>query len=104
MWSLAWGRILTVDNLHARGRMIPNRCALSRGDAESIHHLFVSSPTSQLNWDELLGHIPNFSVLINQTSTTNFSGPELDTVSCRGFGWLNLAGFALDSHLGSVEY
>lgn len=44
LWLAYWGKVLTVDNIIARGMIIPNRCSMSMQDEESVNHLLVQCP------------------------------------------------------------
>uniref|UniRef100_A0A2N9GJ10 Reverse transcriptase zinc-binding domain-containing protein n=1 Tax=Fagus sylvatica TaxID=28930 RepID=A0A2N9GJ10_FAGSY len=41
MWTVAWGRILTCDNLRKRGIVLVGWCCMCKGDDESVDHLFI---------------------------------------------------------------
>jgi hypothetical protein len=50
MWTVAWGRILTCDNLRKRGFVLAGWCCMCKGDDESVDHLFHSLLGSSELW------------------------------------------------------
>ncbi|KAF5199196.1 Reverse transcriptase zinc-binding domain [Thalictrum thalictroides] len=54
MWSLMWGRILTVDMLQKKGIQIQNRCCLCKTEEESMPHLFLKCRFTMTPWENLL--------------------------------------------------
>jgi hypothetical protein len=49
MWTVAWGRILTYDNLRKRGLVLVGWC-LSKNDDESVDHLFIHCWAARMLW------------------------------------------------------
>jgi hypothetical protein len=41
MWTMAWGRILTCDNLKKRGFVMAGWCCMCKDGDESVDHLFI---------------------------------------------------------------
>ncbi|KAF5200412.1 hypothetical protein FRX31_010001, partial [Thalictrum thalictroides] len=68
MWSLVWNRILTVDQLAAKGIIVPNSCVMCANTPEDTHHLFLSCPVSLQVWRALIGHINRFNQSLNHDS------------------------------------
>lgn len=46
-------KIIALDNLAKRGKIIPNRCSLYKHDVEMINHLFILYPYSSKVWNLL---------------------------------------------------
>ncbi|KAF5180414.1 hypothetical protein FRX31_029996 [Thalictrum thalictroides] len=69
IWSLLWERILTIDNLNARGTY--NVCALCNCSPESINHLLLLCPISVVVWNDCVGHIPRMGGVMK------FSNPKI---------------------------
>ncbi|CAN1807678.1 hypothetical protein LINPERHAP1_LOCUS25125 [Linum perenne] len=76
------GRVLTLDNLQARGFQLPNRCVLCLSQEESVNHLFICCPfashilgliSSKLS---IPGPLPGeVQPLIEGWKVTNFGNP-----------------------------
>ncbi|KAF5198222.1 hypothetical protein FRX31_012191 [Thalictrum thalictroides] len=64
IWSLLWKRILTIDNLNARGMTLHNVCVLCGSSEENINHLFLSCSASLLVWKRLTEHIPRMGTIM----------------------------------------
>ena len=40
-WEASWGKVLSLDQLKKRGRILANRCFLCCGKEESIDHILI---------------------------------------------------------------
>ncbi len=54
IWTTAWGRILTTDNLRRRGIIILDWCCMCRSDGESVNHLLLHCSVAQELWNMIL--------------------------------------------------
>ena len=53
-WETSWGKILTLDQLKRRGRVLANRYFLCEEDEETVDYLSVHCPKTKILWDLLL--------------------------------------------------
>lgn len=44
MWELWWDQAPTIDNLIAKGMVIPNWCCICISEGDSLGHLFIHCP------------------------------------------------------------
>jgi hypothetical protein len=51
IWTAAWGRILTCDNLMRRGYTIAGWCCMCRCDGETVDHLLLHCSAAQKLWN-----------------------------------------------------
>ncbi|KAF5180956.1 hypothetical protein FRX31_029452 [Thalictrum thalictroides] len=70
--SFVWERLLTVDNLIARGIDMPNSCVLCNNHGESMKHLFFQCPTSLLVWNSLLSHLGMMDEIMDNNGAGDF--------------------------------
>lgn len=49
-WLTLRGRILTIDNLHRRHRILVNACPMGMADKESMDHLYLGGKIAQVPW------------------------------------------------------
>ena len=54
LWTAAHNRILTLDNLMLRDRIVVNRCCMCCGDGESVDHLLLHCPVTHSLWSLML--------------------------------------------------
>ena len=54
LWTAAHNRILTLDNLMLRDRILVNRCCMCCGDGESVDHLLLHCPVTHSLWSFML--------------------------------------------------
>ena len=54
LWTAAHNRILTLDNLMLRDRIVVNRCCMCCGDGESMDHLLLHCPVTHSLWSFML--------------------------------------------------
>ena len=54
-WEASLGKVLTLDYLKRRGRILANRCFLYEEEEESIDQLLVQCSKAKVLWDLLLG-------------------------------------------------
>uniref|UniRef100_A0A2N9I4J4 Reverse transcriptase domain-containing protein n=1 Tax=Fagus sylvatica TaxID=28930 RepID=A0A2N9I4J4_FAGSY len=54
LWSAAWGRILTCDNLMRRGYIMAGWCCMCRHDGESGNHLLIHCTMASDLWHLIL--------------------------------------------------
>ncbi len=50
MWTVAWDRILTCDNLRKRGFVLAGWCCLCKAADESVDHLFLHFRIARVIW------------------------------------------------------
>jgi hypothetical protein len=74
MWTVAWGRILTCDNLRKRGFVLAGWCYMCKGDDELVDHLFIHCWAARRLWSSVF-----HAVGIDWV----FPNPVLDLL----FGW-----------------
>ena len=53
-WEASWGKVLTLDQLKRRGRILANRCFLCEEEEETVEHLLVLCPKARMLWDLIL--------------------------------------------------
>uniref|UniRef100_A0A2N9GQ47 Reverse transcriptase domain-containing protein n=1 Tax=Fagus sylvatica TaxID=28930 RepID=A0A2N9GQ47_FAGSY len=51
IWTAAWGRILTCDNLMQRGYTMVGWCCMCRCDGETVEHLLLHCSAAQRLWN-----------------------------------------------------
>ena len=51
IWTAAWGRILTCDNLMQRGYTMAGWCCMCRCDGETMEHLLLHCSAAQRLWN-----------------------------------------------------
>lgn len=51
LWTMAWGSILTIDNLIKRGLPLVNWC---RYDEETVNHILLQCKFSHALWSKIL--------------------------------------------------
>ena len=51
VWSAAWNKILTYDNLMRRGYTLTNWCCMCRCEGESVDHLLIHCHTENELWN-----------------------------------------------------
>jgi hypothetical protein len=51
VWSIALGKILTLDSLRKKNMVFVNRCGMCKKDEESIDHLFLHCACAQFLWN-----------------------------------------------------
>jgi hypothetical protein len=54
LWSAAWGRILTCDNLMRRGYIMARWCCMCRHDGETGNHLLIHCTLASDLWHVIL--------------------------------------------------
>jgi hypothetical protein len=52
-WSVALGKILTMDNLRKRHIIIVDRCCLCKRDGESVDHLLLHCDVASAMWNNI---------------------------------------------------
>jgi hypothetical protein len=50
VWSAAWNKILTYDNLMGRGYTLTNWCCMCRCEGESVDHLLIHFHVANVLW------------------------------------------------------
>ena len=50
VWTAAWNKILTCDNLRKRGHNLPSWCCMCRCNRESVDHLLLHCPAAGGLW------------------------------------------------------
>ncbi|XP_059650449.1 uncharacterized protein LOC132296254 [Cornus florida] len=55
VWTAAWSKILTLDNLRKRRHIIVNRCCLCKINGESVDHLLLHCPVAHDCWSLMFG-------------------------------------------------
>ena len=76
VWTAAWGRILTCDNLMKRGYVMAGWCCMCKRSGESVDHLLLHCDVVREVWNFFL-----------QSFGVSWVFPE--TVSDLLFGWHN---------------
>jgi hypothetical protein len=54
VWTAAWGRILTCDNLMRRGFVMVGWCCLCKSSGESVNHLLLHCRVAREVWNFIL--------------------------------------------------
>jgi hypothetical protein len=49
-WTIALGKILTLDNLRKKQIVVINRCCLCMSDKESVDHLLLHCEVAHVLW------------------------------------------------------
>ncbi|KAL6327673.1 hypothetical protein AAG906_022613 [Vitis piasezkii] len=52
-WEASWGKVLTLDQLKKRGRILANRCFLCYEEEESIDHIRIHCTRARVIWELL---------------------------------------------------
>ena len=50
VWTAAWGKILTCDNLHRQGFIMVGWCCLCKSNGENMAHLLLHCPVAWAIW------------------------------------------------------
>ncbi|KAF5207525.1 hypothetical protein FRX31_002888, partial [Thalictrum thalictroides] len=66
LWTLLLGRVLTADNLLARGITVDANCVFCKEASESIFHLFMGCTVINRAWQSLSGHVVNLDDILHQ--------------------------------------
>ena len=53
-WEVAWGKVLTLDQLKRRGMTFANRCFMCEEEKKTIDHLLIHCKSVKLLWDLFL--------------------------------------------------
>ena len=72
MWTVAWGRILTCDNLRKRGFVLVRWCCMCKDDDESVDHLFIHCRAARVFWSLVFRSVGIDWVLPNRISDLLF--------------------------------
>ena len=51
VWTIVWGKILTMDNLRRCGYVLAGWCCMCRANGESVDHLFLHCPVAAGLWN-----------------------------------------------------
>ena len=87
-WEASLGKVLTLDQLKCRGRVLANRCFLCKEDEENIDHLLVHCKKVMMLWDLFLLIVGTSWVFPGLVIQTLFPGKELQWVkNAKTFGW-----------------
>lgn len=84
MWTAAFSRNLTLDNLMRHGHILVNRCCTCCEDAETVDHLFLHCCVACRLWGSLCSL---FGICLGLTSRGEGHVVEL----AWGSGWLSKA-------------
>ena len=74
MWTVAWDRILTCDNLRKKGFVLVGWYCMCKSDDESVDHLFIHCGAARLLWSLVFRSFGVVWVLPNRVSDLLFSG------------------------------
>lgn len=64
-WLTLRGRILTIDNLRRRDRILVNACPMELADKESVDHLFLGCKIAQVPWNKVLSQFDCSRILLH---------------------------------------
>ena len=53
-WEVAWGKVLTLDQLKHRGMTFANRCFMCEKDKKTIDHLLIHCKSAKMLWNLFL--------------------------------------------------
>ena len=55
VWTAAWGKCLTIDNIRKKKAWILDWCYMCKCNGESVDHLFLHCPVAMDLWSMVLG-------------------------------------------------
>ena len=73
IWSAAWNKILTCDNLSKRGYTLVSWCCMCRCNGETVNHLLIHCSVARALWSWILGVFGIAWVLPHSVSELLFS-------------------------------
>jgi hypothetical protein len=73
MWMVAWGRILTCDNLKKRGFVLAGWCCMCKDADETMDHLFLHCSVARKLWSFVFKFVGIDWVLLSRVSEVLFS-------------------------------
>ena len=89
-WEASWGKVLTLDYLKRRGRVLAIRCFLCEEEEESIDHLLVHCSKAKVLWDLLLGLVNVSWVFPKPTRETLLSWHKTFVGKRRKKAWMTV--------------